>query len=75
VILSKTDLLGVIDDFDPGRAAAALRELGADTPMIHTASRRTPAIGPWVAWLELEVAHHRAPRFVAVPPRFTRVEA
>jgi hydrogenase nickel incorporation protein HypB len=75
VILTKTDLLGVIDDFDPGRAAAALRELGVDTPMIHTASRRTPSIGAWVAWLDQQFAHHRAPRFVAVPTRLTRVEA
>ena len=48
VVLSKTDLLGVLDDFDPARAAAALRALGGDTPMIRTASRRLPALGPWL---------------------------
>ncbi len=68
VILSKTDLLWVMDDFDPRRAAAALRELGRGTPLIHTASRRTPAIGPWVEWLDRELAHHRAPRYLPVPP-------
>ncbi len=56
VVLSKADLLEVIDDFDPARAAAALRALGGDTPMIRTAARRIPAIGPWLDWLEHELA-------------------
>src|ERR1700685_3148788 len=59
VVLSKTDLLGVMDDFDPERAADALRALGKDTPMIRTAARRTPALGPWLAWLELELCAWR----------------
>ncbi len=55
VVLSKTDLLDVLEDFDPARAAAALRALGRDTPMIRTAARRAPAIGPWLDWLEQEL--------------------
>jgi hydrogenase nickel incorporation protein HypB len=52
VVLSKADLLGVLDDFDPARAVDALRALGGDTPMIRTASRRVPNIDPWLHWLE-----------------------
>jgi hydrogenase nickel incorporation protein HypB len=59
VVLSKTDLLGVLEDFDPARAAAALRALGRDTPMIHTAARRAPSIGPWLTWLERELTAWR----------------
>jgi hydrogenase nickel incorporation protein HypB len=59
VVLSKTDLLEVMDDFSPVRAAAALRALGADTPMIRTAARRTPALGPWLLWLEQQLAGFR----------------
>jgi hydrogenase nickel incorporation protein HypB len=66
VVLSKTDLLGVLEDFDPSRAADALRALGRDIPMIRTAARRSPAIGPWLAWLAREL---RAWRPVAHPPR------
>jgi hydrogenase nickel incorporation protein HypB len=66
VVLSKTDLLGVLEDFDPERAADALRALGRDIPMIRTAARRTPAIGPWLAWLAREL---RAWRPVTHPPR------
>jgi hydrogenase nickel incorporation protein HypB len=61
VILSKTDLLDVLDDFNPERAAAALRDLGADSPMIRTATRRSPSIGSWLQWLEREIEVRRAP--------------
>ena len=59
VVLSKADLLDVLDDFDPARAAAALRALGRDTPMIRTAARRAATIGPWLDWLEQELAAWR----------------
>src|ERR1700683_605019 len=52
VVLSKTDLLEVLGDFDPLRAAAAVRALGRDTPMIRTAARRIPDIDYWLKWLE-----------------------
>jgi hydrogenase nickel incorporation protein HypB len=59
VVLSKADLLDVLDDFDPTRAAAALRDLGLDTPMICTSARRNPALGPWLDWLEQELTRPR----------------
>jgi hypothetical protein len=49
-----------LDDFDPLRAAAALRRLGRDTPMICTAARRMPQLQPWLDWLE-EQLHARQP--------------
>jgi hydrogenase nickel incorporation protein HypB len=55
VVLSKTDLLEVLDDFDPERAAAALRGVGADTPVIHTAVRRTASIAAWLAWIDAQL--------------------
>jgi hydrogenase nickel incorporation protein HypB len=54
VVLSKTDLLDVMDDFDPARAAAALQALGGETPLIHTAVRRTPSLAAWLAWIRAE---------------------
>ena len=60
VVLSKTDLLEVLTDFDPRRAAAALRALGGDTPMISTAARRAPALDSWLDWLEQVLAQPRA---------------
>jgi hydrogenase nickel incorporation protein HypB len=55
VVLSKTDLLEVMDDFLPERAAAALRSLGSDTALIHTAARRAPSIGAWLGWIEAQL--------------------
>ena len=70
VVLSKTDLLDVLDDFDPARAATALRALGGGVPMIHTAARRAPALGEWLHWLECELRARRA-----APLRAPRVDA
>ena len=64
VVLSKTDLLAVLEDFDPTRAATCLRNLGLETPMIHTAARRVPSIGAWLDWLTAALEHRRAPRSV-----------
>jgi hydrogenase nickel incorporation protein HypB len=55
VVLSKTDLLPVLDDFDPARAIAALRALGVNTPMIQTAARRVTSINAWTDWLESQL--------------------
>lgn len=59
VVISKIDLLEVMDDFDPQRAAEALRALGSETPMIHTAARRTPHLAPWLNWLKSEMSAWR----------------
>jgi len=60
VVLSKSDLLGVLDDFDPAGAERALRTLGRETPFIWAAVRRRPDLDGWLAWLRGEVAAHRA---------------
>jgi hydrogenase nickel incorporation protein HypB len=60
VVLSKADLLEVLDDFAPARAATALRNLGRETPMIQTAARRMPVIGAWLGWLEQQLRERRA---------------
>jgi hydrogenase nickel incorporation protein HypB len=59
VVLSKADLLEVLGDFDPLRAAAALQALGRDTPMIRTAARRVPDIDSWLNWLEVQLGAWR----------------
>lgn len=60
VVLSKTDLLGLLDDFDPERSATALRQLGRGTPLIRTAARRVPSLGPWLDWLAAELHANRS---------------
>jgi hydrogenase nickel incorporation protein HypB len=69
VLLTKTDLLEVLDDFDPRRAREAVRNLGRDTPVLEVAARRRPAIGPWLAWLRGAIADHRTGLRPAAPAR------
>jgi hydrogenase nickel incorporation protein HypB len=59
VLLSKCDLLTVLDDFVPARAESALRALGRETPMIQVASRREPSLEGWLDWLRCELSGHR----------------
>jgi len=75
VVLSKADLLEVLGDFDPGQAAAALRALGRDTPMIRTAARRTPELGLWLDWLEQELAGRRSNAQTQLPESAATVAA
>ena len=60
MVLSKADLLDVIDDFSTAAAESALRALGRDVPVIRTAARRRPQMDGWLAWLREELAAHRA---------------
>ncbi len=60
VVLSKADLLSVMDDFDPDRAERSLHSLGTDIRMIRTAARRIPEIAFWLDWLRGEIALRRS---------------
>ncbi len=68
VVLSKADLLTVLDDFDPARAEHALRELGRDTPVLRTAVRGEPVLDDWIAWLQRELEARKGFRALAQGP-------
>ena len=59
VLLTKTDLLEVLDDFDPVRAEKYLRQLASEVPMMQLASRRNIDIDSWLDWLRDEVQAQR----------------
>ena len=59
MVLSKTDLLTVLDDFDPQRAEAALRGLASGAPMIRLSARSRVGLEDWTAWLRNELAAQR----------------
>lgn len=60
VVVSKCDLLPMLDDFSVERARASLEGLGNQTPVIQTAAGRQPDIAAWIAWLEARRAEHPA---------------
>jgi hydrogenase nickel incorporation protein HypB len=59
VLLTKSDLLDVLDDFNPERAEQYLRELASDAAVLQLAARRQPNIDDWLAWLRDEISAHR----------------
>ena len=51
VMLSKADLLPVLDDFSPQRAEKYLRNLASSAPMIPTSAKSGDGMNDWLQWL------------------------
>ncbi len=51
MLLTKTDLLDVLDDFDTGRAEHNLRQLASSAPVFELSARRGDGIENWIDWL------------------------
>ena len=52
VLLTKSDLLDFIDDFDVGKAQRHVRELANPAPVLTLSSRRPPSLSAWLDWLQ-----------------------
>ena len=59
VMISKADLLPILDDFNPGRAEKYLRNLASQAPMIHTSAKTGEGINDWIQWLRELVEENR----------------
>jgi hydrogenase nickel incorporation protein HypB len=59
VLLTKSDLLPVLDDFDPERAELSLRNLGSRAPVIRLSARKSLNLGEWLDWLIGELVQKR----------------
>jgi len=60
MLLTKADLLAVLDDFDPARAERCLRELASSAPVMQLSARRGTGLDAWLDWLREEVQQHKA---------------
>lgn len=60
VVLTKADLLPVLDDFDPARAEECLRALASAAPLLALSARRRHGLDAWLGWLRTELAAQRA---------------
>ena len=56
VMISKADLLPILDDFKPERAETYLRNLANDAPVIHTSAKSGAGMEDWLEWLRTLVA-------------------
>ncbi|MBT8058061.1 MAG: hydrogenase nickel incorporation protein HypB [Gammaproteobacteria bacterium] len=59
VLLSKSDFLEMIDDFDPAKAERHVRELANPAEVIPVSVRRADSLQPWFAWLRCAIAARR----------------
>lgn len=58
VMLSKADLLPILDDFSPQRAEQYLRKLANPAPLIHTSAKSGDGMAEWLKWLRQVVTQH-----------------
>jgi hydrogenase nickel incorporation protein HypB len=59
LLLSKADLLGVLEDFDPARAEQHLRALASTAPVLALSARKGLNLDAWLEWLRAEVSAQR----------------
>jgi hydrogenase nickel incorporation protein HypB len=74
MLLTKTDLLAVLDDFDTVKAEQALRLVGSAAPVLHASPRKGAGVDQWLAWIEGELVAQRA-RIAAGTTRRPAVQA
>jgi len=56
VLVTKTDLLQFLDDFDPDRAERNLRALASEVPLQRLSARSGEGLEAWLGWLRAQVA-------------------
>ena len=59
LILTKTDFLPLLPEFDPARAQSCLRALGSGAPVMHLSSRTGEGIEAWCGWIGEQLARQR----------------
>ncbi|MBT8047365.1 MAG: hydrogenase nickel incorporation protein HypB [Xanthomonadales bacterium] len=62
MLLTKSDLLDVLDDFDTAKAERHLRELANPAEVFTLSARRPESLEGWLGWLREAVAAQRAGR-------------
>jgi hydrogenase nickel incorporation protein HypB len=69
MVISKADLLPVLDDFDPEYATRCLRQLASTAPVLEVSAKSGAGLSDWLDWVraQLETVRRRsadAPRTV-----------
>lgn len=59
VLISKSDLLAHLDDFNIARAEAAVRGLASEAPVVALSARDGSGLQRWLDWLGARVAENR----------------
>jgi hydrogenase nickel incorporation protein HypB len=72
VMLSKADLLPVLEDFSPARAESYLRNLANPAPLLHTSAKSGTGMIDWAQWLRATADKHRQDLQAAPPDQAIR---
>ena len=59
LLITKTDLLAVLDDFDPAAAEGYFRQLANPAPVLRVSARRGNGMDAWLAWLRDNLQAYR----------------
>ncbi len=60
VLLSKTDLLPFLDDFQPANVENNLKALAKEIPLMQISAKKQLGLHDWLNWLRHEVQHNRS---------------
>jgi len=60
MLISKTDLLAVLDDFDCQQAAHQLQQLANPAPVITLSAKTHEGMQDWISWLRQTIQTYRA---------------
>jgi hydrogenase nickel incorporation protein HypB len=60
VLVTKSDLLPVLGDFDPAYAEDCLRNLASTAPLMNVSARKGDGMGAWLDWLRAQLAAVRS---------------
>jgi len=66
VLVTKIDLLPILDDFDTDRVALHVQNLANDAPLLHLSVKQENGLDAWVQWLRNEVAKFQAQKFFSI---------
>ncbi|MCW8942100.1 MAG: hydrogenase nickel incorporation protein HypB [Gammaproteobacteria bacterium] len=55
VMISKCDLLPILDDFDPERAKKYLRDIASTAPVIALSSKNLAGMNSWIEWVTQQI--------------------
>ena len=59
LVISKSDLLPVLDDFDEARAEKYFRNLANSSPIMSLSARKDINLEQWLDWLDQQLTQHR----------------
>ena len=59
VLISKSDLLPILDDFKPGKARQYLHDIASAAPVIELSSKDASGLPDWFEWLHARIQKQR----------------